>query len=134
MKQWLCTLMACICLTALCACSGEKQEEAKQWDCTVACAEESDDAHYIITYSEETVVSSTGVLTFQNRNDFAVVVHLLTNGQEERKAEIAPGGGSTWYEVAKDAEYTVGCHADVAEGTEIRLMVYDGARAEAYAG
>ena len=133
MKKWFCAVMACICLTALCACSGGEQEEANQWDCTVACAEESDDAHYIITYSDETVVSSTGVLTFQNRNDFAVVVHLLTDGQKERKAEIAPGGVSTWYEVTKDAEYTVGCHADVEAETEIRLMVYDGARAEVYA-
>lgn len=30
------------------------------------------------------------------------------------------------YQVVKDAEYTVGCHADVSEGTEITVYVYDG--------
>ena len=30
------------------------------------------------------------------------------------------------YQVEKELIYTIGCHANVEEGVEIKLMVYDG--------
>ena len=103
-----------------------------KWDCTILCAEQSKVEEYVITYSDEKIFSRTGILSFQNQNDFDIVIHLLTNGQEERTTKLAAGGTSVFYQVAKDTEYTVGCHADVDEGTEIKLMVYDGDETEVY--
>ena len=47
-------------------------------------------------------------------------------------AEIPAGGVSILYKLIEGAEYTVGTHADVPEGTEIFLMVYEGKNAEVY--
>ena len=41
-------------------------------------------------------------------------------------------GCTVQLQLDRDTEYTVGCHADVAEDTEIKLMVYDGQRSEVY--
>ena len=107
-------------------------EGKEKWNCSVTCAEDSADNAYVTTYSNERVVSNTGVLSLQNQNDFDIVVHLLTNGQQERTAEIPAGGVSILYELIEGVEYTVGTHADVPEGTEIFLMVYEGKNAEVY--
>ena len=111
---------------------GYTAQEKEKWNCSVTCAEDSADNAYVTTYSNERVVSSTGVLSLQNQNDFDIVVHLLTNGQQERTAEIPAGGVSILYELIEGVEYTVGTHADVPEGTEIFLMVYEGKNAEVY--
>ena len=107
-------------------------EGKEKWNCSVTCAEDAADNTYVTTYSNERVISNTGVLSLQNQNDFDIVVHLLTNGQQERTAEIPAGGVSILYELIEGAEYTVGTHADVPEGTEIFLMVYEGKNAEVY--
>ena len=107
-------------------------EGKEKWNCSVTCAEDSANNAYVTTYSNERVVSNTGVLSLQNQNDFDIVVHLLTNGQQERTAEIPAGGVSILYELIEGAEYTVGIHADVPEGTEIFLMLYEGQNAEVY--
>ena len=109
---WLCCLL-------LCACAGPK--ELEQWDCSVKCAKESGD-DYVITWSDQKVTTQTGALTFQNRNKFDIVVHLQADGWEE-SFDVYAGGCTV---------HTIGCHADVAEDTEVRLMVYDGERSEIY--
>lgn len=106
-------------------------ESATQWDCSVRCAEESTDTSYVITYSEELIVSSTGTVTFQNRNDFDVMIHLLTDGQQERSLEISAGEAVIFYDLIKAAEYKVGIYAEVPEGSEIILMAYEGENMEA---
>ena len=123
-------ILSCIVFSA---CSTLKHvEETDKWDCSVACAEASDKDSYIITYSDAIIISKTGVLSFQNQNDFDIVIHLLTNGQQERIAEVAAGGVTVLYQIAEETEYTVGCHADAAEGTKIKLMVYDGENADTF--
>lgn len=73
MKKSFGIIMICICFLMLGACSNLKRiEEMKKWDCTVTCAEESDNA-YVITYSNEKIISNTGILSFQNQNDFDIV-------------------------------------------------------------
>lgn len=120
-------------LLSLFAVFGQKcLEEIKKWDCTVTCTEKSDEDSYVITYSDNEIIASTGTLTLQNRNNFDIVVHLLADGQEERLAEVGAGGVAVLFQLKKDVVYTAGCHADVEEGTEIRLMVYDGEGAEVY--
>lgn len=132
MKKWFYILIVSICSMILCACSDFKHvEEVSKWDCSVTCAEESNDS-YVITYSNEKLISKTGIFSFQNQNEFDIVVHLLTDGQEERTSEIPAGGVSVLYNIEKEREYKVGCHADVAEETEIKLMVYDGEKSEVY--
>ena len=54
------------------------------------------------------------------------MVHLLSEEKEERNVEIGAGGMAVLYQVKKETVYTAGCHADVGEDTEIKLMVYDG--------
>ena len=107
-------------------------EEINQWDCSVSCAAESSADSYVITYSDAEIISNTGALSFQNRNDFDIVVHLLAAGETERKIDIPAGGVSILHQVKSDLTYTVGCHADVAENTEIVVMAYDGERADTY--
>ena len=103
-----------------------------KWDCTVQCAKESDEDSYIITYSEEEILADTGCITFQNRNMFAITVHLVGKGKEAFVSEIAPGGNVTFMQADKEVTYTVGIHADVEEGTELNLMAYDGEWSEVY--
>ncbi len=132
MKKMFRFIMICIYSLALCACSNLKYDkELKKWDCTVISAEKSD-ASYMVTYSDEKIISNTGILSCQNQNDFDIVIHLLTNNQEERTSKITAGGGLVLYEVSKGTEYTMGCHANVDAGTEIKLMVYDGEETEVY--
>ena len=99
-----------------------------QWDCSVSCAESSDE--YVITYSDVKVISQTGALTIQNRNEFDIVVHLLSEGEQEIVSDNIPAGGSYSFLEATDKEYTVGVHADVDENTEMKVFVYDGKSTE----
>ena len=58
--------------------SSEAYRKAKaktQWECSVVCAEKSTPDSYVITYSDAKILSNTGVLTVQNRNDFDITVH-----------------------------------------------------------
>ncbi len=105
---------------------------AEKWDCSVNCAEESEENSYVITYSDEEILSHTGCITFQNRNLFAITVHLIGKGKEAFVSEIAPGGNVVFMQADKEVTYTVGIHADVEEGTELNLMVYDGEWSEVY--
>ena len=131
MKQRL-ALFACIlCVVALCGCSAAREDTV--WDCSVTCMETSDADSYVISYSDEEVVTQSGVLSFQNRNQFDITVHLLIAGKKEKVLEIPAGGVFVQYQLEADAVYTVGCHADAAKGAEISLMVYEGERADMYA-
>lgn len=106
-----------------------------KWDCSVTCAEKSSDDSYIITYSNEKIIPSSSVLTFQNQNDFDIKVYINGNisGEDTGESfEISAGGIFVAYQLKKNTVYTLGCHADVAKGTLIKLMVYDGKRAEVY--
>lgn len=130
-KRFICII--CICSMVLCGCSNLKHvKEVDKWDCTVECAKNSTPDSYIITYSNETIVTSTGILTFQNQNDFDIKVHLLADRVGEEVLEIGAGGVAVQYQLDKEAEYTLGIHAEVEEGTEIKVMVYDGERAEPF--
>ena len=108
------------------------QTSEEKWDCTVHCAEESGENSYVITYSEKEIVADTGRITFQNRNMFAITVHLIGKGKEAFVSEIAPGGNVVFMQADPEVSYTVGIHADVEEGTELSLMVYDGEWSEVY--
>ena len=127
MKKYLYNYMIilCLCSLLLCACSSSKQaKEQKSWDFVITCAEESDNS-YVITYVDEKITSTTGILTIENRNDFDITVHLFKDGKE-RIQEMKAGGVAILYQLSKDTEYTVGCYADVSEGTEIKFMICDG--------
>ena len=94
---------------------------------------ESTENNYVVTYSDEKIVSKTGLLTIQNRNDFDIAVSLhQTSGEEEKTVEIKANGVTILHNIEKNKEYTLGCHADVKEGTEIKIMVYDGEKSEPY--
>ena len=107
-------------------------EETNQWDCSVSCTAESSPDSYVITYSDAKIISNTGALSFQNRNDFDIVVHLLAAGETERKIDVPAGGVGVFKQIDSELTYTVGCHADVDENTEIVVMAYDGERADIY--
>ena len=115
--------------------SSNSSSSDMKWDCSVTCAEESTDDSYIITYSDVEIVPSSSVLTFQNQNDFDIKVYINGNisGEEPGDSfEISAGGVFVAYQLKENTIYTLGCHADVEEGTLIKLMVYDGERAEVY--
>ena len=109
-----------------------KANAAIQWDCSVTCAEESTPDSYVITYSDAKILSKTGVLTVQNRNDFDIIVYLLCEGKQELVSGSIPAGGCYSFLNVTDEEYTVGIHADVDENTDIKVFVYDGKDTEPY--
>lgn len=127
MKSKFVVLIFMILFLLISGCSKDTELKKKtRWDCTVDCAEKSNDESYIITYSQEKIVSESGTLSIHNKNDFDITVHLSTNGESERTADVPAGGVSVLHEIKKDTVYTFGCHADVEEGTEIRCIVYEG--------
>lgn len=116
MKKFLSILLIVPLIFSLVACT-KQNEELSKWDCSVACAEESTENNYIVTYSNEKIISKTGLLTIQNRNDFDIAVSLhQTSGEEEKTVEIKANGVTTLHNIEKNKEYTLGCHADVKEG------------------
>lgn len=126
-------ILMCTFSMLACSCSRLKHvEELDKWDCTVTCAQTSTPDSYIITYSDEIIVTSTGVLTIQNQNDFDIKVHLLADREKGEVLEVGAGGITVQYQLDKKAEYSLGIHADVEEGTEIKVMVYDGEEAEPF--
>ena len=126
-------ILMCAFSILLCSCSNLKHvEKTDKWDCSVTCAQTSTPDSYIITYSDEIIVTSTGVLTIQNKNNFDIKVHLLADREEGEVLDVGAGGITVQYQLDKDAEYTVGIHADVEEGTEIKVIVYDGEEAEPF--
>lgn len=113
MKKFLSILLIVPLIFSLVACT-KQNEELSKWDCSVACAEESTENNYIVTYSNEKIISKTGLLTIQNRNDFDIAVSLhQTSGEEEKTVEIKANGVTTLHNIEKNKEYTLGCHADV---------------------
>ena len=101
--------------------SKKDTSQQDKWDCSVTFAE---------TYSDKKVSSQTGILTFQNSNNFNIIVHLQIPDEEERTAEIPAGGVSSLYQISQNKVCTVGVYADVPENKTIELMVYDGAVAD----
>lgn len=133
MKKGLSCIVLFYILTLLVGCSDqEKKIDGAKWDCSVICAKTSDDENYVITYNDTKVIVKTEELFFQNRNDFKITVYLLNNGEEEYTTEIEAGGISTYMQISKDTTYTIGIHANVAENTLIKLIVYDGENSELY--
>lgn len=132
----ICVLVAIIGIALYAFMSSEfyrKEKAPTAWDCSVTCAEESTPNNYVINYTDSKVISKTGVLTIQNRNDFDIVVHLLCEGEPEIVSDkISSGGCYSFLQVAADKEYTVGIHAAVDTKTEIKVFVYDGKDTEPY--
>ena len=110
--------------------SKKDTSQQDKWDCSVTCAETSETNNYVVTYSDKKVSSQTGILTFQNSNNFNIIVHLQIPDEEERTAEIPAGGVSSLYQISQNKVCTVGVYADVPENKTIELMVYDGAVAD----
>lgn len=112
--------------------SYRKAKAAIQWDCSVVSTEESTSSSYVITYCDVKVLSQTGALTIQNRNDFDIVVHLLCEGEQETVSGNIPAGSCYSFMNVTDKEYTVGIHADVDANVDIKVFVYDGKDTEPY--
>ena len=54
--------------------------ELQKWDCSVVLGDNEDLTNEeMITYSDKNMITSTGTLTFQNRNDFDIVVYLFSD-------------------------------------------------------
>ena len=116
-----------LCLLAPCACGKNKTPEPQPaWNCSVVCAEASTEDTYVITYSDEEVISTTGALTFTNCSDFDITVHLFSAGQEVRSHTLEPFSVCTHFQLQRDVPYQIGIHADVAPDMPIYLTVHDG--------
>lgn len=110
-----------------------KKRASIMWNCSVTCMEASTSEEYVINYADSKVISKTGTLTIQNRNDFDIVVHLQCEGESEMVSDNIPSGGCySFLQTTADKEYTVGIHAAVDANTEIKVFVYDGKDTELY--
>lgn len=99
--------------------------QPKKWDYLLNCIGELKENSEIITYSNQKIVSKTGILSFHNKNNFNIVVYLFSKNKKE-KIEIPPRGIAVFSKVKKDIYYTLGCYAAVKEGEIIKLIIYDG--------
>ncbi len=110
-----------------------KKKASIMWDCSVTCMETSTSEKYVINYADSKVISKTGALTIQNKNDFDIVVHLQCEGEPEIVSDnISSGGCYSFLQVVTDKEYTVGIQAAVDAETKIKVFVYDGKDTEPY--
>lgn len=125
MKKLIALVLIFVCMVVMAACNNQILP-VKRWECTITCAEESSDNAYVVSYSDDKIISTTGILTIDNKNDFDIIIHLIADGKE-RIEEIGAGAVTSLYQIVRDTEYTLGCHADVPEGTEIIIPIYDGA-------
>ena len=126
MKKIIVILLMCLLAAAMCACVDKITEEATdKRGYVIPCADESGDDTYVITYAEERIISETGVFIIENRNDYDIVVHASADGSTELMADVEAGGTAVLQNVEKGVAYTVGCHADVEEGVEMRFDMHD---------
>jgi hypothetical protein len=96
-----------------------------QWQFSTKCAEVSSDNKYVITYCDEKISCSTGLLTIENKNNFDITVP-LSNGKNAEIGLDIPQNTSVAFALGESkTEYTVGVHADVKEDTEINFVVYE---------
>lgn len=51
---------------------------------------------------------------------------------KKKTVEIKAGETAILKEVEKNREYALGCHADIKERSEIKIMVYDWENSESY--
>lgn len=123
----LCLIIAIICAGFLCACSQtEENAVVNSWDYSVTCAEKSEDNIYVSAYIDEAIVSTTGCLSFENKNDFQVIMRFYIDGTNKITKWIEANSKIVLYGMEKAAEYTIELEAEVEEGTEIKLSVHDG--------
>ena len=92
------------------------REIVNSWDCTVTYAEGASNDTYVITYCDEKIISTTGILTLENGNDFGIIVYLKSDGYE-RIESVDAGSKMVLYNLDKEAEYTVGFHSSVIKGS-----------------
>lgn len=103
--------------------NADSDNVVNRWDLSTSCAKESTEDTYVITYCDEKISCSTGLLSFDNANDFDITVHLLSGGNGELKVDIPAGSTAALSVDSVKTEYTVGIHADVAADTDIMLIV-----------
>ncbi|MBR2027922.1 MAG: hypothetical protein IKA10_02880 [Oscillospiraceae bacterium] len=96
-----------------------------QWQFSTNCAATSSTDKYVITYCDEKISCTTGLLTIENKNNFDISVHLLSSNKGEIVLDVPKNTSAAFALTADSAEYTVGVHADVSEGTEINLTIYE---------
>ena len=126
MKKVIVMLIMCVFATAMCACSDNiTADVSDKRGYSIPCAEGSGDDTYVITYAEEKIMSETGAFTIENRSGFDIVVHISANGGAELTAAVEAGGTAVLENVEKGVAYTVGCHADVDEGVEMKFDMHD---------
>ena len=63
MKKFLSILLIVPLIFSLVACS-KQNEELSKWDCSVSCAEESTENNYVVTYSNEKIVSKNRIINY----------------------------------------------------------------------
>ena len=125
-------VLVCIVVAVCFGTNPLKHDDGTKWDCSVSCIEASTQNHYVINYSDVKVSSRTGTLTFQNRNGFDIIVHILQEGEIEVVSNRIPAGGCYSLLKVNDKPCTIGVHADVDVNTEIKLFVYDGEWSEPF--
>lgn len=124
MKRLCVFLLAAAMLLSGCGKETEKPE-GKKWDCSVVVTVEDPTC---VVFANERLETSSGSLSFQNRNAFPVRLYLYRDGFGElvTESEMQPGGVFAFLRIEEGVAYTVGFHADRPEGTPITIMAYDG--------
>lgn len=87
-----------------------------------------------IVYYDNPIKSDSGVIGIWNKNEFPVDVYFypydgdspVYGGESVSKMDIPADSQTIGILLDIDKKYTLGIHADVAESTEINLVIQDG--------
>lgn len=128
MKKFLVLMIICFSIFLLGGCQSnkDKADEISMWDCSAYSAKASD----IKYYDNVDITPTKGYLTFENTNDFDIEVYLREGEKDVFSSKVEARGMLEYKDVDKSKTYIVGVLADVEEGTELKLLVYNGGKEE----
>ncbi len=112
--------------------TGELEGAIHEWTLHVAAPEDSTPESIVSTFSNEQIVCTSGALTLQNPNDFAVFGTVWIGDEDKPNYgktaggfALEPGGWMTIHDIDPDLIHSISFGAMVEENTPIKLTVLD---------
>lgn len=134
MKKYIALIIVLVLVAAsLCGYRMWKLNQPDKWEISLSQPVEDET---VTVYYDKMIDSETGYFSIWNKNDFPIDVYFILqdgsnqisdNSNDHIVEKELPGHSQTvGILVDENEKYEVGIHADVAEGTEINLVVQDG--------
>ena len=134
MKKYITLIIVLVLVAAsLCGYRVWMLSQPDKWEISLSQPEKDET---VIVYYDKMIDSETGYFSIWNKNDFPIDLYfILQDGSnqisENSTAQIVEKGLHGHSQIVgilvdENEKYEIGIHADVAEGTEINLVIQDG--------